>query len=365
MKRVLQLTDTIEKRNGRMSVVMNVYRKINKENIQFDFLVTDYGHENYYDEITKLGGHVYFLSSRDLSLSKIKDKFLKVTHLRKYDFVHYHALSKWGECISYAKQHGIKVIVHSHATELSDNFVKSIRNRIFSLNILTCADERVAVSPEAGKKLFLWQNFEYIPNMIEYSKFTYNQNEGTLIRQKYGLKNNEKVIGIVGRISKQKNQTFALKVLTRLLQEKINVKLMIVGDYDRKEADYYRNVKKYINDNGLVNDVIFTGLINNLGKYYSAFDILWLPSLYEGMPTVGIEAQANGLPILASDMITKSMKIINNVVFLNTKNKESLWAEKTKDILGENRDLNAIKKINQSLFNTNVVVNKWEKLYEQ
>jgi len=199
--------------------------------------------------------------------------------------------------------------------------------------------------------------------MIEYSKFTYNQNEGTLIRQKYGLKNNEKVIGIVGRISKQKNQAFALKVLTRLLQEKINVKLMIVGDYDRTEADYYRNVKKYINDNGLVNDVIFTGLINNLGKYYSAFDILWLPSLYEGMPTVGIEAQANGLPILASDMITKSMKIINNVVFLNTKNKESLWAEKTKDILSENRDLNAIKKINQSLFNTNVVVNKWEKLY--
>ena len=125
----------------------------------------------------------------------------------------------------------------------------------------------------------------------------------------------------------------------------INVKLIIVGDYDKKEADYYRNVKKYINDNGLVNDVIFTGLINNLGKYYSAFDILWLPSLYEGMPTVGIEAQANGLPILVSDMITKSMKIINNVVFLNTKNKESLWAEKTKDILSENRDLNAIKKI--------------------
>lgn len=156
-----------------------------------------------------------------------------------------------------------------------------------------------------------------------------------------------------------------MKVLTRLLREKINVKLMIVGDYDRKEADYYRNVKKYINDNGLVNDVIFTGLINNLGKYYSAFDILWLPSLYEGMPTVGIEAQANGLPILASDMITKSMKIINNVVFLNTKNKESLWAEKPKDILSENRDLNAIKKINQSLFNTNVEVNKWEKLYEQ
>lgn len=140
---------------------------------------------------------------------------------------------------------------------------------------------------------------------------------------------------------------------------------MIVGDYDRKEADYYRNVKKYINDNGLINDVIFTGLINNLGKYYSAFDILWLPSLYEGMPTVGIEAQANGLPILASDSITKSMRIINNVAYLATKNKEDLWSKVTKQLLAKHRDMNAIIKINQSLFNENIIVGKWEKLYIQ
>ncbi len=363
MKRVLQLTDTIEKRNGRMSVVMNVYRRINRKKLQFDFLVTDYGHENYYDEITKLGGHVYFLPSKELSLKEIKNMFLKVISLRKYEYVHYHALSKWGECISYAKDHNIKVIVHSHATRLSDSFTKSLRNRLFSLNIFTCANERVAVSPEAGEKLFLWQKFEYIPNMIEYSNFTYNSRERNLLRQKYNVKNDENLIGIVGRIAKQKNQIFALKVLNQLVQQKPNVKLMIVGDYDSKEEPYYQAVKDYIDRNHLNKHVIFTGLVNDLRKYYSAFDLLWLPSLYEGMPTVGIEAQANGLPILASDSITKSMRIINNVAYLATKNKEGLWSKVTKQLLAKHRDMNAIIKINQSLFNENIIVGKWEKLY--
>ena len=75
MIRVLQLTDTIEKRNGRMSVVMNIYRKIDRNKVQFDFLVTDYGYENYYDEITRLGGNVYFIPYEKLSLKEIKNFF--------------------------------------------------------------------------------------------------------------------------------------------------------------------------------------------------------------------------------------------------------------------------------------------------
>ncbi|GED95615.1 glycosyl transferase [Lentilactobacillus buchneri subsp. silagei] len=363
MKRVLQLTDTIEKRNGRMSVVMNVYRKINKENIQFDFLVTDYGHENYYDEITKLGGHVYFLSSRDLSLSKIKDKFLKVIHLRKYDFVHYHALSKWGECISYAKQHGIKVIVHSHATELSDNFVKSIRNRIFSLNILTCADERVAVSPEAGKKLFLWQNFEYIPNMIDYDKFKYSNITRNKIREKYNFSNDDKVIGIVGRISKQKNQKFALAVLRQLIKENKNYKLLVIGEYDDKGKKYFQMLKSLIRKYGLERNVIFTGIVLNVWEYYSSLDLLWIPSLYEGMPTVAIEAEANGVPIILSSQITKSLKINGNVSYLKVNNCSlGSWVSLSKRQINS-REFNSISNIKETIFNSKRVLTQWMRLY--
>lgn len=364
MKRILQLTDSIEKRNGRMSVVMNIYRKIDRSKIQFDFLVTDYGYENYYDEITKLGGKVYFLPYDKLSLKKIKHEFLKIVNLRKYDYVHYHALSKWGECVSYAKQQNIKVIVHSHATVLSNSLFKSIRNRLFSLNILTTADERIAISPEAGKKLFLWQSFKYIPNMVEYNRFSFSQFKRSSVRQKYNIKNEDKVIGMVGRISEQKNQLFALKVLNQLIERKENVKLMIVGDTDKKELSYYKKVKKYINENDLNEKVIFTGLVNSVGDYYSAFDILWLPSLYEGMPTVGIEAQANGMPILVSDKVTKSMKIIDAVKFLSIKNSINLWIHFTIMLLKMNRERDALRKFKNSPFNEQSVLNEWMKLYK-
>lgn len=361
MKRVLQLTDSIEKRNGRMSVVMNIYRKIDRNRIQFDFLVTDYGCDNYYDEIVKLGGNVYFLPANKQSLKKIKNMFIEVTNSQKYDYIHYHAVSRWGECINYAKRQNMKVIVHSHATKMSDSFIKSIRNRIFSLNVLTYSDKRVAISPEAGKELFLWRNFEYIPNMVDYSRFIYNSKKRSLIRQKYGIQNDEKLIGMVGRISKQKNQFFALKVLQKLLQEQGNIKLMIVGDSDSKEQKYFQKVKHYIEENNLNSRIIFTGLVNNPGDYYSAFDLLWLPSLYEGMPTVGIEAQANGLAILASFKITKSMKIIDNVIFSLTK--ERAWINATKQLLISNRDLNTIKKIRRSPFNEDFIISRWQELY--
>lgn len=362
MKRILQLTDSIEKRNGRMSVVMNIYRKIDRNRIQFDFLVTDYGCDNYYDEIIKLGGNVYFLPVNKQSLREIKNMFMKVTSSQKYDYIHYHAVSRWGECINYAKKQNVKVIVHSHATRMSDSFIKSIRNRIFSLNVLNCSDKRVAISPEAGKELFLWRNFEYIPNMVSYSKFAYSTYDRKLFRQKYNINNDEKVIGMVGRISKQKNQLFALKVLNMLLKSKLKVKLMIIGDNDIKEKKYYENIKEYIYSNHLDTQIIFTGLVDNPEKYYSMFDVFWLPSLYEGMPTVGIEAQANGLPIIVSNTVTKSMMISNNIKYLTINKKK--WFDFTKKALKEYRNLDAIQEIRKSPFNEMSVVNRWMKLYE-
>lgn len=362
MIRVLQLPDSIEKRNGRMSVIMNVYRKIDRSKIQFDFACTDYGFENYKEEIQELGGKVYMLAERKSNLANIRKISNKVLTNNSYTFVHYHALSKWGCVLSLAHKYKIKTIVHSHSTKMSDSFIKSIRNRIFSLNIFN-ADKKVAVSPEAGKELFLWHNFVYIPNMVNYSKFTYSEYKRELLRHRYNINSDEKVIGMVGRIAKQKNQLFALKVLKLLLKEKANVKLMFIGDYNSKEKSYYQSVKEYIVKNHLSEHVIFTGMVNNLGKYYSAFDILWLPSLYEGMPTVGIEAQANGLPVLASSTITKSMKVINDVEYLNIKKEVELWVRFTKKMIIKNREFNVIDKFNQSLFNEDTIVSKWIKLY--
>jgi len=363
MIRVLQLTDTIEKRNGRMSVVMNIYRKIDRNKVQFDFLVTDYGYENYYDEITRLGGNVYFLPCEKLSLKEIKKTFFKVLNLRKYDYVHYHALSKWGECISYAKRLNINVIVHSHATKMSDTFIKSIRNRLFSLNTLSCADKRVAVSPEAGRELFLWEKFTYIPNMIDYDKFKYSNITRNKIREKYNFSNDDKVIGIVGRISKQKNQKFALAVMRQLIKENKNYKLLVIGDYDDKGKKYFQMLKSLIRKYGLERNVIFTGIVLNVWEYYSSLDLLWIPSLYEGMPTVAIEAEANGVPIILSSQITKSLKINGNVSYLKVNNCSlGSWVSLSKRQINS-REFNSISNIKETIFNSKRVLTQWMRLY--
>lgn len=361
MIKILQLSDSIEKRNGRMSVIMNVYRKLDRTKIQFDFLVTDFGYENYFEEIKGLGGKVYFLPYKKQNLKEMKTLFLKVINSNDYSYIHYHAISKWGICLSYAHKLGINVIVHSHATRLSDKLIKSIRNRLFSLNILCYSDKRVAVSPEAGKKLFLWQNFEYIPNMINHSDFVYNQQKRYYIRHQYGIKDDEQLIGMVGRISRQKNQYFALKVLKELKTKRMNVKLMIVGDYNQKEKKYYKKITNYINKNNLNDRVIFTGFVSG-DNYYSAFDLFWLPSFYEGMPTVGIEAQANGLPILVSSKVTKSMKIIDNVKYLPI-SKTNLWCKLTGELLKVGREKNISQIFRNSPFDEKQVMNSWETLY--
>lgn len=363
MIRVLQLPDSIEKRNGRMSVIMNIYRKIDTSHIQFDFLCTDYGFENFQEEIHDLGGNVYMLPKSDATITNMRKLVNRILSRNDYNYIHYHAVSKWGCALSIAHRKGIKTIVHSHATKLSDSLFKEIRNRIYSLNILTCSDKRVAVSPEAGKKLFLWQNFKYIPNMIDYHKFSFDFVNRKKIRERYQISPNEILIGNVGRISKTKNQSFAIMVLNRLIKQNRNYRLMILGDSDDKEKDQLDRVKRLIMKYRLQDKVIFTGLVSDVEKYYSAFDYFWLPSLFEGQPTVGVEAQANGLNLLVSNKISRSLNATNNVIYEGISNSDiDKWVNITLQN-GKRRNNGSVAKLEHSNFNSKQIIQEWLDLY--
>lgn len=364
MIKVLQLCDSIEKRNGRMSVIMNVYRNIDRGKIQFDFACTDYGFENFEGEIKKLGGKVFLLPKNESSFENIKKLMSKLLSTKQYDFVHYHAISKWGCALSIARRYHVRTIVHSHATKLSDSFFKSIRNRLFSLNILTKADYRVAVSPESGKKLFMYQDFRYIPNMIDYNKFNFNVHNRITIRNMLGVASDEVLIGLVGRISKQKNQKYAIRILNRLFRiGGDKYKLVFIGDDDSIHNRQTSKLKKLLEGYGLSSQVIFTGAVSNISKYYSALDLLWIPSLYEGLPTVGVEAQANGLCILASNKISRSLDFTGNVEFLSINYfLLSGWVNRSlKESL--KRDNKSIIKMKSSEYNLANVMNEWYQLY--
>lgn len=364
MKRVLQLPDSIEKRNGRMSVIMSVYRKLDKSKIQFDFLATDYGFDNYYDEIRKLGGQVFLISRKNLSEKNIILKFRDVINKNNYDYLHYHALSKWGICVPIANKNGIKTIIHSHATKLSSNILKSFRNRIYYWLFLRNSYKRVAISPEAGKNFFLSKKYTYIPNMVNFDKFNFSSKSREKIRNQYSISKRIRVIGMVGRVSKQKNILFALKVFSDLAQRNDDYRLMIVGQENVDDADknYYKQLVRYINKHDLSNKVIFTGMVLNISEYYSAFDIFWMTSFFEGMPTAAIEAQVNGLYLILSSKISKSTNITNNLEFIDIRNKNiEQWCQST--LKNGTRITNSMELVKESDFNTKQVLTEWMRLY--
>lgn len=356
MIRVLQIPGTLSRLDGRMSVLMNVYRNIDRSKIQFDFVTSTIGEKTYKNEIEELGGKVYILHS-DPSFGEMRKFVDGILKNNKYQYIHYHAISPWGCVLSLGHKHGVKVITHSHATEFSDTFMKSIRNKVFSSNIIKDSDKLVAVSPEAGKKLFGKHSFEYIPTWIDKDKYLFSQDARTAIRSKLGLSGEDILIGHVGRFAIQKNHDFMFKVFKKLVMQNKKYHIAFIGDGPLKEQ-FMKDVK----ENHLEKNVHFAGVVKNAADYYSAFDIFWLASKYEGLPTVSLEAQANGLKVLASNRITRQIAV-GNVEFLPINNSSiDDWVKKTNTNV-KLRDDNLDQEFTNSVFQRDKVLDQWKNLY--
>ncbi|WP_273707564.1 glycosyltransferase [Leuconostoc mesenteroides] len=361
MLHILQLPGTLSRSNGRMTVIMNIYREIIKKDIQFDFLVTEVAENDYSEEIRKLGGKIFSLPSGKDTLFTVRRKMREVlsNSSYRYDVIHYHAISSWGIAIDIPYRKKIKVITHSHATKLSDTLLKSLRNRLFSLNIFFNSNQFVACSPEAGDKLFMGRSFTYLPNAINIENFLFDEEKRKTYRKMLSIKSNQLVIGNVGRIAKQKNQLFLLKILVYLLERGIDTKLVIVGDGNLK-----KNLQHEINSAQLQNNVVLAGAVKNPGDYYSAMDVFLLPSLFEGLPMVGVEAQANGLPSIFSSQTSQCVNMFNaSFVDLKEKNVRQ-WFEAILSHWEGGRDESAIKHIKKQKFDIYSGVSEWTRLYE-
>lgn len=358
MIKVLQLPGSLNKSDGRMTVLMNIYRQLDREKIQFDFLARLTSEENYIDEILSLGGRVFFLEDKDISIKNVRNSMKRVLSENNYDIVHYHAISEWGISIDIPYRKKIKVITHSHATKLSDSFFKSLRNRIYSLNAFLFSTQFAACSTEAGEKLFLGHKFYYAPNVVNITKYKFNSSKRIKYRSEWGVTDNTLVLGNIGRLAKQKNQIFLLSVLQKVLAEGIEAKLVIIGDGTQKEV-----LSKKINDLGLEKDVVLVGEVSNPSDYYSAMDVFLLPSLFEGLPMVGIEAQANGLPAIFSDTTSKEVNMFDAEFMSIRQNDFEKWADQAIALWKKGRDTKSEEHIKDKNFDIVTGTERWSELY--
>ena len=199
-----------------------------------------------------------------------------------------------------------------------------------------------ACSKSAGKWLYGDKiKFDIINNAINVDKFKYNEIIRNNIRKNLKIEN-KFVIGHVGRFSEQKNHLYIINIFKEVLEKEKNAILLLIGS-----GNLLEECKRVAKDMNIDKNILFLGEKNNIQDYYQVMDIFILPSLFEGLPIVGIEAQANGLPCIFSNTITNEVKCNKNVEFIGINDNEiKTWRDEVLKLKqsGRNFDLSNIKK---------------------
>lgn len=326
--RVLQVLGCLD-RGGAENMIMSIYRNIDKEKIQFDFVLHLKKHSDFDDEVRSLGGRIYYAprynGRNHFEYKKWWARFF-YTH-PEYKLVHSHIRSTASIITEVAKKYDVKTVVHSHSTMTAGSGLSTIVKNIMQSNITRYADECLACSDAAGKWLFKKHSYKVLPNAIDAKLFVYNEENRKKIREKHNLSESF-VVGHVGRFHKIKNQTFLMEIFKEILKTKPDAKLLLVGEKIGSEGMDKSELLSYAKNLGIESKVIFVGNVPNVNEYLSAFDIFVFPSLYEGLPVTLIEAQASGLHCFISDSVSQDSKITDDAEFISLQESPAKWAER-------------------------------------
>lgn len=311
---------------------MGYYRLLKNKGYNFDFVTVD-KFMAFEHEIISNGDSVYKITSFKKNPIKYIKQLKKIILQNGYDVLHANMLSAANILpIWLAHKYNInKIIAHSHNAGIPSGKVRQILNSYNKKYILKYANEYMACSELAGK-WFFGEKCRYVvlKNAIDINRYEFSSENRKKIRKKYNIRD-EIVIGNIGKICEQKNQLFLARVFEKLQKNDVGCKLMLVGNGENEILTKY--VEKL--------DIIKLPAQSNIEEYYSCFDIFVLPSLFEGLPVVGVEAQANGLPCLFSEKITKEVKFNENCEFLDLD--IDLWVERINSLI----KFNKIKRTNK------------------
>ena len=326
MIRVLQIVPNMHAA-GLETLIMNLYRNIDRTQIQFDFLTHYSGKYFYDDEIVSLGGHIYRLSFRDdNNLNKYLNDLDLFFKKHKYYIVHSHMSSTAIFTLKAAQKYGVPVrILHSHNTS-TEKTLKGKLKYMLLRHSARYANYYFACGEEAGRYLFGNKPFVVIHNAIDLEKFRYAKLPEDDLINKLNLKN-KFIIGHVGRFNTQKNHKFLLEVFEKTIITIPESVLLLVG-----EGELEAEIKNLVIQKKLENSVFFLGVRSDTEKLYKLFDVFLLPSLFEGLPVVGIECQASGVKTIISHKITKEVQITNYISMLPIDEGVECWVNRIKEI---------------------------------
>lgn len=360
---------------GIENVIMNYYRNFNHESMKLDFICSGIDKIAYESELKLYGSTIIYLPNKlknPIRYRRELNCFFKAK-IKKYDYIWFNTSDLVDiDILVLAKKYNVKnVIIHSHNSRLmSQGWKKIIKYPIHLINknrIVNYGTDFWACSLEASKWMFTkknQKNVKIIKNAIDISKTKFDASKREHIRRKYKL-TNKFVIGNVGRINFQKNQVFILQIIKKLIPDIPNLKLILVGEGKDKDIKFIQNkIKEY----ELENYVMLAGLQNDMQSWYSAFDCFLFPSLFEGLSVSLLEAQSNGLPILASDNAAPNEVRINSNFHVKKLNDQiDDWCREIIQINDNNNRLNyklIQYNFDKNNYNIKTAASKLEKLFE-
>ena len=368
-KHVLQVNIDNNGGNGAFSLMTYVYEYMSDEYIFDYYTMGQFVHDAVYENIISNEGHCYSANLRKNKIfGHIRLPFRFYAFLKKhdYDIVHIHsevAYKHYLYAIAAKKANIQNIVIHSQSNSVDGNckLIKKIFHKLCKSKINKIGTTFLACSEQAAEWMFESYNlksnkYHLLSNGIAPDKYKFSSEIREKIRKELNIENCV-VIGHVGALKWVKNQKFLIEILQKLNDK--NYKLILVGDGDDKEE--LIELAKHKN---CIDNVLFLGSRCDVNELLQAMDIFIFPSIFEGVPVALIEAQAVGLPIIASDTINHNVKINDNLYFYSLNEKVEKWILKIEELLGKHLTENGYMNVINSDYNIENSANELKKIYD-
>lgn len=361
MKKVLiVVTTSLVSYGGLATVMLNYYRAMDKTGLQIDFASTNELDPRLHEELKQNNSLYFNLGNRKKNGIQYLKNLNSVLNNNNYDIVHVNGNSATMAMeLLVAKRRKVSVrIAHGHAAQSNYPFLHQILKLMFKKSYTVS----LAVSQKTADWLFDGYVDRILNNAIDITKYRFDYRKRKIFRDMLGA-GDCVVLGTVGKMTHNKNQSFLLEIFGECRKRNRNSRLILVGD-----GDLYQSLKDKCRRMGLEEAVYFVGMKDNVADYLQAMDIFVFPSFYEGFGMALLEAQASGLCCLASDTIPYETKVSDGISYLSIQESAELWAEKILNTDRANRrekSSQACKKIRESGYCIQTEARKLEQLYRE
>ncbi len=319
---------TAMNRAGTETMLMNLYRAVDRDRIQFDFAVTATQPCDYDGEIEALGGRIIhypkYTGKNHFSYKKWWNDFFK--QHPEYKIVHGHIGSTASIYLKIAKKYGCFTIAHSHSTG-GNASLHDILYKVYSHSTRYIADYFIGCSKEAlvsryGEKVANNTDESIVLNNgIDVEKYLFNEQIRDEVKNELKIDQNTLVLGTVGRFTEAKNPLFIVDILEQLKKQDPHFRFIWAGT-----GELLEKTKAYIKEKKLEDNVLLLGVRSDIPRILQALNVFILPSKFEGLPVIGVEVQAAGVPMLCSDKVSPEVGMSDCVTFLPIDSVEP-WVE--------------------------------------